>query len=396
MTGISFKLSEDEIAENSFSIPGRFRNLTALRFFAAAMVVVDHTEQARNIFGLKNIWKVPTVYALGDKAVTLFFVLSGFLITFLLLKEKRETGTISIKDFYMRRVLRIWPLYFIIVISALFILPAFSFFHWPEWSDYLFEDFGVKVVLFFLILPNAVQVLYPSVPFANQLWSIGVEEQFYLIWPLIIKYVRHHLIFLLIIIIGLPIITAALYFMANGRINDQGLLKVINFLKQFLSLTRIDCMAAGGIAAILLYKQHKIIRYIFHPVVQSINLLLILYIFLTGFYVPYISNMIHGIVFSILILNFAANKHSILNIESKMTNYLGSISYGIYMYHPLGIFIAVKLLFRGHIINSIAFWILLYVLAFSFTVIIASASFRFIEQPLLTIKKRFTPLPVSA
>ena len=68
---------------------GWFKNITGLRFIAAAFVIVDHTEQARSVFDLNNFWKVPGIYALGDKAVTLFFVLSGFLITFLLLKEKK-------------------------------------------------------------------------------------------------------------------------------------------------------------------------------------------------------------------------------------------------------------------------------------------------------------------
>jgi hypothetical protein len=63
-------------------------------------------------------------------------------------------------------------------ILALFILPAFSFFQWPQWSEYLQYDFGKKCLLFLFILPNVNQVIYPAIPFGNQLWSIGVEEHF--------------------------------------------------------------------------------------------------------------------------------------------------------------------------------------------------------------------------
>jgi peptidoglycan/LPS O-acetylase OafA/YrhL len=320
-----------------------FKNLTGLRFIAAAMVIADHIEQARSLYGLNNIWKLKGIYALGDKAVTLFFVLSGFLITYLLLKEKSKTNTVSIKQFYIRRILRIWPLYYVIVCLALFILPQFSFFYWPEWSDYLHNSFGIKCLLFLFILPNVNQVIYPAIPFGNQLWSIGVEEQFYLFWPLIIKYVKHAAFFLVCIVIGMPIIVNTLYFISNNRIHDNAsLLNTVNFLKQFLALTRIDCMAIGGLAAFCLFKQKKkLLDFIYHPFVQAINILLLLYILITGFYAPFVSNLMHGIVFSILILNLAANPKCLFSLEWKPLDYLGQISYGIYMYHPLCIFLSI-------------------------------------------------------
>ncbi len=368
-----------------------FKNLTGLRFIAAAMVIVDHTEQARGLFKFKNIWNLPAVYALGDKAVTLFFVLSGFLITYLLLKEKRNTQTISIKDFYIRRILRIWPLYYLIVILALFILPAFSFFQWPEWSEYLQYDFGKKCLLFLLILPNVNQIIYPAIPFGNQLWSIGVEEQFYLFWPLIIKYIKRGAVFLFCIVLGMPILVNALYYISNHNIPLSNSLLSINFLKQFLSLTRIDCMAIGGLAAYSLFKEKKkILYFIYNPCVQIINLAILLYIVLTGFYAPVVSNLLHGIVFSILILNLAANPQSLINLEWKPLNYLGKISYGIYMYHPLCIFLSIKLLMASNIdMDNIGVWILLYFIVFSLSILLSSISYKLMELPLLKLKSFF-------
>jgi len=369
-----------------------FPNLNAVRFFAASLVVAVHVEQARSMFGLQNIWKVPMFYALGDKGVTLFFVLSGFLITYLLIKEKNKNKTISIKDFYLRRILRIWPLYYLIVCLALFILPSFSFFNWPIWTESLHSNFNSKVLLFLLILPNVSQALYPSIAFGSQAWSVGVEEQFYLFWPWIIKYSGRLGTILLLIVIGMPLIVNFLYFISNNRIGQGNLLNVINFLKLYLSATRIDCMAMGGLAALILIRdKQSCLRVVFHPVVQLINTAVVIYILLTGFYVQYMSNIIHSAVFSILLINLAANPKRIFNLENKWADYLGTISYGIYMYHPVCIFLMLKFLQSvGLPLNEIAVWLLFYLLSFVSTILLASVSFKYFEKPLLLLKKRFT------
>jgi peptidoglycan/LPS O-acetylase OafA/YrhL len=103
-----------------------FPGLNSLRFLAASAVVFHHVEQYKSWKGLPNIWGTDGVLgafidALGHKAVSLFFVLSGFLITYLLLAEVAKTGTVSLRKFYIRRILRIWPLYYIIVLSAIFV-----------------------------------------------------------------------------------------------------------------------------------------------------------------------------------------------------------------------------------------------------------------------------------
>ena len=100
-----------------------FRNLGALRFIAAVSVIFHHVEQYKFWAKIPNVWGNTTVDALGSKAVSFFFVLSGFLITYLLMEEQKKTGAISVKNFYIRRILRIWPVYYIVVIVCLFVLP---------------------------------------------------------------------------------------------------------------------------------------------------------------------------------------------------------------------------------------------------------------------------------
>ena len=111
-----------------------FPNLNGLRFFAAFFVIIGHIEFYKDFFSLPNIWGMPFTRNIGARSVHFFFTLSGFLITYILIAEKDEFNTIFVKNFYRRRILRILPLYYFIVILALFILPQFAFFQIPELS----------------------------------------------------------------------------------------------------------------------------------------------------------------------------------------------------------------------------------------------------------------------
>ena len=101
-----------------------FPGLNGIRFLAALAVMICHMEMTKHWFHEPNIYTVSFVGGvLGDIGVILFFVLSGFLITYLLLQEQQDLGTIKIKQFYIRRILRIWPLYYMVILLGLFVLP---------------------------------------------------------------------------------------------------------------------------------------------------------------------------------------------------------------------------------------------------------------------------------
>jgi len=162
-----------------------FPNLNGLRFIAAIMVFIHHMELLKSSFNLSNFWENKSIFILGKLGVVLFFVLSGFLITYLLLEEEQQTKKINIKNFFKRRILRIWPLYYLILILSFFILPNFQFFEFPG-KPFSFSDFPLKALLLYLfMLPNMAAANLASIPFASQSWSIGTEEQFYIIWPFI-------------------------------------------------------------------------------------------------------------------------------------------------------------------------------------------------------------------
>jgi peptidoglycan/LPS O-acetylase OafA/YrhL len=131
----------------------------------------------------------PTLEALpvlrqGEWGVHIFFVISGFLITTLLLREQKRSGTISIRDFYIRRSLRIWPLYYAVVAIYAVIMLTFqrgsdrshTFFHYlPGFLTYTYT---------WVITPN-----WPTGPF-NLAWTLATEEQFYAFWPFVLRFFR--------------------------------------------------------------------------------------------------------------------------------------------------------------------------------------------------------------
>ncbi len=177
-----------------------FPNLNALRFIAAFLVVVSHIEMYRGFFPIETHIHNPIISIIGKLGVVLFFVLSGFLITNLLFIEDTVQKSISIKNFYIRRILRIWPLYFLIII--LFVLPYIDLFNIPGYDiNATHTQFGWKLLVFFLLLPNLGLSIPLSFQHAAHTWSIGAEEQFYILWPWGIKYLKNKFLFMIIVII---------------------------------------------------------------------------------------------------------------------------------------------------------------------------------------------------
>ena len=159
-----------------------FPGLHGLRFFAAMMVVFSHVELMKDYHGYPNLYSSNlAIYESGRMGVTLFFVLSGFLISYLLLTERKVTGSISVKKFYGRRILRIWPLYYLLVFLTFIVLPRITFFAVPKYSALMPEYFWYTLLLYVFLLPQVALSIFEPVPFAEPLWSIGVEEQFYLV-----------------------------------------------------------------------------------------------------------------------------------------------------------------------------------------------------------------------
>ncbi|WP_452232343.1 acyltransferase family protein [Lacinutrix sp. MEBiC02595] len=363
-----------------------FENLNTLRFIAAFLVIIHHIEYRKFLFNVTpNLWvDNKPIRLIGSLGVVLFFVLSGFLITYLLFVEKKVTKTIDIKKFYIRRILRIWPLYFFLIIVAAFILPYIGYFEIPGFeSEMVSENFVFKLILYAFFLPNLALTLLGGIPYATMAWSVGAEEQFYLIWPVLNKYIRNKWKLMFSVISIYLIIKLVLKFIrANPFFNE---------VDKFWEAAPIDCMAIGGLFALILFEEKKHTQYIrkllFTKVTQYSVLFVVFVCIGFGVFIPFFQKEFYSILFGILIINFAANDNRIFSMENKITNFLGRISYGLYMFHLIAITIAIK---SSQYFNFSNF--IIYPVTFILSILFASISYYYFELKFINKKKKYSPI----
>lgn len=360
-----------------------FVNLNGLRFIAVLMVLFHHIEQFKLIFNLENYFtSIRAIALMGKLGVVLFFVLSGFLITYLLLAEESISKKINVKHFYIRRILRIWPLYFLILLIAFFILPNIDLFKINDISkEVIYSDLTNKLLLFLFFLPNLAIVIYGGIPYASHTWSIGTEEQFYLIWPILIKTFKRNRLKLLFFVI-LIYLTIKLILISPLATHIPFNIIIKNFWDTFL----IDCMAIGAIFSVLLFQKHKFLKFLIRNDLFYFSILLVLIVMLIGINIPFLYYEFFAFFFGIIILNFAVNKNIGFSLENKYMNFLGKISYSMYMFHSIAIVLTIKLLSMFGIISN---WFI-YPLSVIITIVISSLSYQYFEKYFLKSKSNFS------
>lgn len=368
-----------------------FANLTPLRFIAAYLVVIFHTEETRKMFGQPNLTRY-SLFTQGPLAVTFFFVLSGFLITYLLLREHGHCGRVDVPRFYVRRILRIWPLYFLMVFIGLVLIPA-----GVRLGRVRYEApfASLEVVPYFLLfVPFVVNLMYGN-HFLTPLWSVGVEEMYYLIWAPVLKWFRKRLrsILLAIVIIKLLLTIWAHYILQSGLV--ENVLRMLQF----------EAMAIGGLAAYFLFHRRQRLdsHWVFSKPTQiALILLLLVQLFAQKLAIqlspPAAAIFDHAVftplllmaIFAWFILNVSANETNIVRVDWPALNYLGDISYGVYMYHALAIsFVFVP--FRSKFLTAppLMATLALHLLVAALTLLFAALSKRLFEDRFLRLKRRF-------
>ncbi|MBS1587141.1 MAG: acyltransferase [Bacteroidetes bacterium] len=370
-----------------------FPNLNGVRFVAALGVIAHHIEQAKNIYGLDNIYTNSFVGGVfGKLGIIMFFVLSGFLITYLLLKEKEKTGTISVRNFYIRRIFRIWPLYYLIIFLGIFVLPHFNFFYIPYLSDHVNDSWGLKLFVFLFFLPNVADMLFRSAPapFINQTWSVGVEEQFYLMWPWIVKYSKN-ILKVLLIIIGVYFAVRTTFFVWHINTPDNKVVSDINYFWEYFC---IDDMALGGIMAwILYYKKEKALKFLFHKYTQLVTYMVIVFLAVRGISVPFVTFEVYAVPFAVMIINLAANKNTLVTFDFKVLDYLGKVTYGLYMYHGIAIIFGIRAVLAWiPKQNLVLSNVVLYLVIFGSCILMTILSYELFESPFLKAKMKYSKI----
>jgi len=354
--------------------PLYFTRLDSLRFLAFFLVFWQHSF-AHSFYNLTNIeWLNQIIKDLnvsGGKGVHIFFVISGFLITFLLMKEEEAKGKINIGAFYVRRVLRIWPLYYLVLISGMFILPNL-------FNTFRFEG-SIPMNLLFM---NNFD-MHDDFANVGVAWSVAIEEQFYLFWPVIFYFVpKKKNLFVLCLSIFL---FSSFFIFLNPNTS------------YFHTFGNLNYLMMGCMGAIYYYQNEARVNAHLSTSPKLIFLAIILAVLLViskGFIkgIPSL-NLLPIFLLPMLYLYFV-----IYAVDSKdkakpsRISALGKYTYGMYLYHPT-ILIFMRMAFdRLHLDYLGLFWInmLLSILSLIVTIIFSQLSYELFEKKILKYKSKFS------
>ena len=348
-----------------------FNKLDSLRTIAFFLVFWSHAfsssfKDLSNNYYLQSI--IDKLTLTGGIGVNIFFVLSGFLITYLMLQEEKVTKKFNILNFYKRRILRIWPLYYLIMIVGVFVLPLLS--------DMFYFD---GVIIPNLIFLNNFTDFEPA--HIGITWSVAIEEQFYLVWPIIfllIKSKKKLLVFSLLIFF------------------HSFIFKLMHPATDYAyghTFGNTIFLMTGCIGGILFMKYEYKIKNSFVGIpnylyfnILIIMLLIILPVFNVFF--NFLSILTLPIFYLTLILNLTINSNNNSSLFSKM----GKYTYGMYLYH-LTILLFVKIVFDLNnldYINNASINFIVALLALFITLATSIISYNYFERPFLKLKSRFS------
>jgi len=339
----------------------KFGQIDSLRFFAIFAVICSHW-----------YWSAHDLMDFGSVAprgVDLFFVISGFLITLGLIaaKEKPQTKGQSLYKFYIRRFLRIFPIYYLTV-----------FIIWIFWHKQMAGSIG----WYLLYLVNFHSIKIQDWGIAGQFWSLSVEEQFYLVWPFVILFVPNKRLSLVIILSVILSLVMKTYWVMIG----------LSFWTVYMHpLGSLDALALGGLLACLYhFHQDQLKKALYNPlfiflvIAQLMIMLIISRIpFCFHFYTIGIRTSF-GLFSMWLIGRSTFGFTGIMGyvLDSRSLRYIGKISYAIYLFHD---FVPGMLLGLKYPENPD----LRFVMYVAVTIGLASLSWYLFESPILKLKDGF-------
>jgi peptidoglycan/LPS O-acetylase OafA/YrhL len=344
--------------------------LNGIRAIAAIGVIYSHINNRLEYYHLENL----NVLDIASYGVTMFFTLSGFLITYLLLKELDETSTINIKKFYIRRILRIWPLYFLYL--GITVAVGFDELNWL-FLLYIFmlPNFKNSFVHYFQLLSGGRTLNFLT----GHYWSLGVEEQFYAFWVWVVKKSKN----LLPILILFPIIWIC--FKVALRIVDAPY-----WILVWVNYTRFGCMVIGALGAYCLFHSQSIIKHVKRIEVQLLMVIFFILVFVNKFHITsIIDHEIVSIFTLVLIINQVDNQKKLFSLENKICDFLGKISYGLYVWNPLIIY-GMSFLITDFLPSSyLGSVLIIYITVPLIIILVSYVSYTYFEKKFLKFKTRF-------
>ena len=364
-----------------------FENLDGLRFLCFLSVFFFHSFHT-DFDNIKSTdiyhFIKRDIFGNGNLGVNFFFVLSGFLITYLLIEEKKINGQIDVKKFWIRRILRIWPLFYLCVIIGFFIFPILK-------SAFGQQPNETASIVYYLTFTNNFDFIKKGLPDASilgVLWSVAIEEQFYFVWPIILYLmpVKKYWIAFSTVIIGSIIFRAV-----NNNYT----------MHEFHTLSCIGDMAMGALGAWLIQSNE-----IFKIKIQNLKPIYILFIYISFltvfmfrdeilnnniFLLSVVERPIIAVIILLIILEQCFSDMSIFKMSKfKILTKLGTISYGLYCLHFVGILI-VTTLTKKYSFNTEIWQVFIIDTSFALglTIVISLISYNVYEKPFLKLKDKF-------
>jgi len=358
---IEIKTSRKKNDAHSLKIEG----LNSLRFFAFFAVYCYHnippTSASDNII----IRVYAEISSYGYLGVDVFFVLSSFLLTYLGIEEKKRTNNFSIKNFLVRRILRIFPLYYLMIFLCFVILPLISSLtstniSLPEHKLYY---------LFFLSNYDNDQYIFAL----KFLWTIAIEEQYYWTWAFCLLLLRKNFALVTIFFLFTYIIAFFTLPKWNIQLPDNPLLYLTNF-------------ATGSILAIYYSNKKSQISF-------SFPLVALLILFVTSWWITR-SNIFVAQIFLcsfiavfILMVNIFCNKPYVRNtFLYKIFEELGKYTYGLYVYSGLVITVFLFAMDKLHFVMPLY---LVFLLQLLILIVISKLSYKYYEERFLRLSSKY-------
>ena len=350
---------------------GRLASLDGIRAVSIALVLAEHGW--KTLPATLQASPVAPIIGNGGLGVFIFFVISGFLITHLLMEERVSSGTISIKNFYIRRSFRIWPAFYIFI-ATIGALGAFG-----AISLHLSELLHSALYVWNYTLGN-------NTWFLGHTWSLAVEEQFYLIWPLAFKLMdlKSSAIAAAVLIVVTPILRVGTYLLAPEWKGHIGM----------MLHTRADALMFGALTA-MVYAEPK-----FRALLQSLfrkrlHLLAFLFLFILspllaarfgGAYSLSIGWTLEGCCIVLLLVWVMQNPSSLVGkvLNWKPLVHIGVLSYSLYLWQQLFLTDSNHTASGAFPINLLC------------TLLVAELSYHLVERPFLRLRYRFFHKPDSA
>ena len=366
------------------------KGLNELRAIAALGVLVHHVEllkyDDRNA-SLNDTYSLANnthfhhfIQSLGKHSVYFFFVLSGFLITHLIIREKKKFGVFDFQKFYMRRVAFILHYHRAFFVRYSFYFGLFETFPNTYYKTVLATDYGSPKTFWSYLgfLSNYGLSEGITLVGGSQTWSVSIEEQFYLFWPVLLLFVFR--------------IKPYLWLLSSII-----LIFILNFFFKvdFFAVFRYEYLFIGCIGGLFINSSYfkKISPIIDKKIFYIINLLIILILSFFSVFDKYMQSFVISIFFLSFII-LTVNNH--FYFRSKIFDEMGKISYGIYMYHPFVMFLVFPVLeylktviFPVNSGGAMIFLLVMqYILTIGITLFISYFSYNYIEKKFLMLKEK--------